>query len=58
MKKQFGEAYFSYGWLITAAIGLVWGCIASEKGDFRILLAYMVAALLLAAFALWCKHSS
>lgn len=47
MKKQFGEAFFNYGWLITAAIGLVWGYVASERDDFRILLAYMVAALLM-----------
>lgn len=58
MKKQFGEAYFSYGWLITSTIGLVWGYAAAEKDDFRILLAYMVAALLLSAFAQWCRHSS
>lgn len=58
MKKQFGEAYFSYGWLVTSAAGLICGWKASEENDFRIVLGYMVIALLIAAFAQWCRHSS
>jgi hypothetical protein len=58
MKKQFGEAYFSWGWWITAAVGLICGTIAGRNCDFRILLGFILVATLLPAFAYWCKHSN
>lgn len=58
MKKRFGEAYFSWGWLITCAVGAVAGWLSSERNDFRILLTFWVTMLLLTAFAQWCKSSN